>query len=852
MPSITKIATGAGQDAGAPFNGGFANESLARVATSDATAGGSGTYATAAPGKNQEFASVWPFVFGSTDVPDNASVDSVTVKVQWKVSTTSSVAEIRSSLFADSAQAAALSAVPGVARTSEPTVDTDDTYTASTLPDISQLRNGLWVRVQALRGNSNTAVTFSLDYIQVTVAYTVLPVQGSLSVAGAGTLGLAAATSYAGSLAVAGSGAVTFDGTVTPAGGGGTTYAADDFSDPQTNTWASADVGGSWTTSGGAAGDYQKTGSVGTHALATASTRASKLTSVSAGDQDGTLDVAASDITAASSQGIFWRIETRIDAGGTNSYRIEIRISGTGAVNVLIRKVAAGSATTLRTDSNVLTGVAANDFMRFRWQIENSGSDVNLRYKLWDVTRGDTEPASFSTDYVDAAPGSPWTDPGSFSVTSQVSANFTGSFPVTLSYDNLSVASIGGGGGTTQNGTISVTGTGALSLAASVTEAGELDVAGAGTATLAGGLTVGGSESFTGTGALGQTGRLTVGGALSVAGSGALSMSPTVTRGASLAVTGTGALGPNGTVAYAAALAVAGSGALSEAPTMTYGGAWSQAAAGSLALTPTRTTFGGLSVAGAGSFSANGVETYGGALAVLGSGFFSGNPGAGGPVAGSIAVTGSGAFSAAGMVTLAGSASLTGSGALGLSSSVLRPAALSVAGSGALALPLAGKMAGTLAIAGAGSITLTTTGSVAGSLSLAGAGVFVATPALALGGTLAIAGAGTMTETGTIGRGGSLTLAGTGALAASGGIRLTGAWSQTGVAFVALGASLRIADTIGLVGAGSLSLDANVGLPYVPLTDVVGRVTLGGLSATVSAERVDVRPGGLTAQVTKA
>lgn len=168
MPVLTKIATGAAQAAGSPFNGSWTNESLARVASSDATAAGSNTYATCAPGKNQEFASVWPFDF--SDVGTTDTVNSVSVKVQWKVSTTSSVAELRSSMFADQAQATAVSAVPGVSDTAEPTSDTDRTYSAT--PTAAQLNAGVWVRVQALRGSSNTSVTFSLDYIQVTVDYT--------------------------------------------------------------------------------------------------------------------------------------------------------------------------------------------------------------------------------------------------------------------------------------------------------------------------------------------------------------------------------------------------------------------------------------------------------------------------------------------------------------------------------------------------------------------------------------------------------------------------------------------------------------------------------------------------------
>jgi hypothetical protein len=174
---LTKIATGAAVAGGTPFNGAWTNEQLARVASSDALAAGSNTYATCAPGKNQEFASLWPFVF--SEIGANDTINSVTVTVQWKCSTASSVATLRSTLFADNGagapdQAAALSAAPGVQRTTEPTADTTDTYTATCTA--AQLRQGVWARVQALRGNTNTAYTASLDYVQVTVDYTVVVV----------------------------------------------------------------------------------------------------------------------------------------------------------------------------------------------------------------------------------------------------------------------------------------------------------------------------------------------------------------------------------------------------------------------------------------------------------------------------------------------------------------------------------------------------------------------------------------------------------------------------------------------------------------------------------------------------
>lgn len=160
MPVVTKFPS-SNQAAGSPFNGAWTNPNNAHA--------DDGVYAIAAPGKNQEFASVWNVAFSTFDIPNGATINSVTVEVQWKVSTTSSVATLRSTAFADSAQTTAVSASPGVNDTAEPTADTVRTYTAT--PTLDQLRD-LWVRVQAMRGNTNTAVTCSLDYLKVAVNYT--------------------------------------------------------------------------------------------------------------------------------------------------------------------------------------------------------------------------------------------------------------------------------------------------------------------------------------------------------------------------------------------------------------------------------------------------------------------------------------------------------------------------------------------------------------------------------------------------------------------------------------------------------------------------------------------------------
>ena len=158
MPVITRAPT-ANAAAGGVYNGAFTNPQNAY--TND------GVYATAAPGKNQEFAHHYTG-FDFSVIPDNATINSVTIRAEHKVSTTGSIAEFRLR-----ALLGATLFEPNIADTLEPTADTVRTAVLTTIPTVAQLKDpGFTLRPQYLRGNTNTAFTGSLDYIEVTVDYT--------------------------------------------------------------------------------------------------------------------------------------------------------------------------------------------------------------------------------------------------------------------------------------------------------------------------------------------------------------------------------------------------------------------------------------------------------------------------------------------------------------------------------------------------------------------------------------------------------------------------------------------------------------------------------------------------------
>jgi hypothetical protein len=128
-------------------------------------------YATAAPGKNQTYENRWgTFGFDSL-IPSGATINSVKILAEYNVSTTASIAQLQ----AQATVAGTDCPTSVLTHTTEPTTDTVATFDVTscrswTRDDLTDAN--FKVRVGGRRGNSNTAVTFSLDYVTVEVDYT--------------------------------------------------------------------------------------------------------------------------------------------------------------------------------------------------------------------------------------------------------------------------------------------------------------------------------------------------------------------------------------------------------------------------------------------------------------------------------------------------------------------------------------------------------------------------------------------------------------------------------------------------------------------------------------------------------
>lgn len=158
-----------------------------------------GVYATTAPGKNVTVTGDWDFAaITSSDIPDGATINSVTAEVQWKASQGSFNTMGLGVLSGGAIVGSMVSVNPA------PLSDTVQQLAYSVVPSLTDLRTAgtLGVRVSHRKGNTNNAYTGSLDYVSLTVDYTAAPA----GVTGSGGVAFAHP-------ALAGSGSETFTGT---------------------------------------------------------------------------------------------------------------------------------------------------------------------------------------------------------------------------------------------------------------------------------------------------------------------------------------------------------------------------------------------------------------------------------------------------------------------------------------------------------------------------------------------------------------------------------------------------------------------------------------------------------------
>lgn len=141
---------------------------------------GDNVYATAAPAKNGQILSGFGCAFTTSDIPNGATVNSLTATVEWKLSATVTGGQ----LFIVHALGPGATEVgaTGVTKTTLVEEQSTSAFTpaqSAGFPSLANLRtaasdsNGAWfLDVYCSKGNTNSALTGSIDFISVTADYT--------------------------------------------------------------------------------------------------------------------------------------------------------------------------------------------------------------------------------------------------------------------------------------------------------------------------------------------------------------------------------------------------------------------------------------------------------------------------------------------------------------------------------------------------------------------------------------------------------------------------------------------------------------------------------------------------------
>lgn len=197
----------------------------------------------------------------------------------------------------------------------------------------------------------------------------------------------------------------------------------DDFSDNQTDTWASADSGGTWTNAGGVANNFDKAGGLGTHTLTTTNAQRLSTLATSTGITNARVDIQTSALATGASLtgGLVLRF-----TDSSNYYLARLEFTTGAAVILSIRELAAGVETQLGTFTTAFTHVAGTEY---RVRFEASGS--TLRARAW--LSGAREPSFWQVSVTDATIASGGVGLRSLAATGNTNVN-----PV-VSYDDFVV-----------------------------------------------------------------------------------------------------------------------------------------------------------------------------------------------------------------------------------------------------------------------------------------------------------------------------------------------------------------------------------------------------------------------------
>jgi PKD repeat protein len=213
---------------------------------------------------------------------------------------------------------------------------------------------------------------------------------------------------------------------------GMTVIARDSFARSITGNWGIAEVGGTWTMTGGASKFAVNGQSAIVNLTAAASGPSASLNGVSVQNLDATIDFSTDKI--ANGAGVYTTVSTR--KVGTSTYQFTLKfvvVNGVSTVTVGTSRVLNGTSTSLGVVTVPGLTYSLGDVIRMRYTAIGSGT-TTLQAKAWKV--GTTEPAAFNltrTDNTAALQAA-----GPISVQVYLSGSAT-NFPIVASLDSFIV-----------------------------------------------------------------------------------------------------------------------------------------------------------------------------------------------------------------------------------------------------------------------------------------------------------------------------------------------------------------------------------------------------------------------------
>lgn len=204
---------------------------------------------------------------------------------------------------------------------------------------------------------------------------------------------------------------------------------SDDFNETVVDGWGNTDQGIAWTNSGGAAGDYDKTGTEGTHTHTSRNVFRGSFLTLGLTDVDEKVFVKIPVLPTGAN--FIFDLVARRDGGTDTMYLARITFQVAGTISIAILKRIAGVQTLLGfVDTGITTAI--NTYYGFRFNIQGT----QLKTRTW-LASG-SEPITWNQAYTDTS----ITVSGDIGLRSILETATTNVLPVAFTMDNWQAISL--------------------------------------------------------------------------------------------------------------------------------------------------------------------------------------------------------------------------------------------------------------------------------------------------------------------------------------------------------------------------------------------------------------------------